>query len=379
MFYAIGLRSTVTGDAVEGALIHSDGRDDVVSIGGVRAPCDESLRWGLLEATQNDLPTTEILRLERSLTDHYATAVGLLREAHPAEAARAAVVGLDGHTLRWAPHEGLALQIGNPWQLSERVGLPVVSDFRRYDIAAGGQGAPLEAMFYWALMAREPRPALMIHFGAVTSLTWLSRENQIIAGDVGPGLELLDEWVQEVADAPHDRDGRVSAAGTIDEGCVRYAMASPFFARPLPRTPSRADFERVDVSGLSPHDGAATICAVIADAVRGAVAQLPEKPPLAWVTGPGSRHPLILGRLADAFDAIRNVSERGLNPDTLQAEAFAWLAIRYLGGLPVSTPETTGCRAARCAGASTVWGVGAGAAAEGETPLRPDSLTPAPP
>ncbi len=362
MRYAIGLVSTVTGDAVEGALIRSDGRDEVESIGGVRALCDESLRWGLLEATQNDLPTTEILRLERALTDHYATAVEMLCEAHPSEAAQAAVIGLDGHTLRWAPHEGLMLQIGNPWRLSAMTGLPVVSDFRRYDIARGGQGAPMEALFYWALMAREPRPALMIHIGDVTSVTWLSQQNEIIAGDVGPGLELLEEWVQEVADAPHDRDGRVSSAGLVDEGCVEYALASPFFSRPLPRTPSRADFERIDVSGLNPQDGAATICAVIADAVRLAVRQLPDRPRLAWVTGPGSRHPLILTRLAGVFEEVRNVSDRGLNPETLHAEAFAWLGIRYLRGLPVSTPETTGCDAARCAGSSTVWGISHGEA-----------------
>ncbi|TWT93423.1 Anhydro-N-acetylmuramic acid kinase [Botrimarina colliarenosi] len=355
MRYAVGIMSSVTGDAVEAALIHSDGRDEVTPIGGVSSPCDESLHWGLVEATQNDLPTTEILRLERELTHAYAAAVELLRERHPVEMAAAEVVGLDGYTLRRMPSEGLSLQIGNPWLLGELTGLPVVTDFRRYDMAIGGQGAPLEAMYHWALMAREPRPALMVNFAAVTSLTWLSQANDIIAGDVGPGVELLDEWVQEVAEAPHDRDGAVSSAGVVDQASVRYALQSPFFSRPLPRTPSRSDFERIDVSGLSPHDGAATICAVIAESVVSAVGQLPERPRLAWVTGPGSRHPLILARLAEAFDEVRNVHQRGLNPDTMQAECFGWLAIRYQRGLPVSTPETTGCRSAGSAGLSTKW------------------------
>ena len=351
--YAIGLVSSVTGDAVEAAVIHSDGQDQTRSVGGVSAPCTESLHWGLLEATQNDLPTTEILRLERELTRQYVVAIDRLRERHPEEVNRVSVVGLDGHTLRRVPSEGLSFQIGNPWLLSEWTGLPVVSDFRRHDMAIGGQGAPLEAMYHWALMCEEPRPALMLDFGAVTSLTWLSRTNEIIAGDVGPGLELLDEWVHEVAEAPHDRDGAVSSNGTVDADCVRYALSSPFFSRPLPRTPARSDFERIDVSELNPHDGAATICAVIAESVIAAVDQLPEKPRLAWVTGPGSRHPLILSRLADAFEEVRNVSLRDLNPDTLQAECFGWLAIRYLRGLPVTTPETTGCREPRCAAAST--------------------------
>lgn len=355
MRYAVGIMSSVTGDAVEAALIFSDGRDEITPIGGVRLPCEESLQWGLLEATQNDLPTTAILRLERDLTHLYAKAVDALRERHPQEMAHAELIGLDGHMLRCLPAEGISMQLGNPWLLAELTGLPVVSDFRRYDMSMGGQGAPLEAMYHWALMAQEPRPALMINFAAVTSLTWLSRANDIIAGDVGPGVELLDEWVQEVADAPHDRDGAISTKGKVDELSVRAALQSPFFSRPLPRTPSRSDFELIDVSGMNPYDGAATICAVIADAVISAVDLLPERPTLAWVTGPGSRHPLILERIAKTFDGLRNVSERGLTPDTMQVESFGWLAIRYQRGLPVSTPETTGCRAAACAGLSTRW------------------------
>lgn len=357
MHYAVGLISSVTGDAIEAAVIQSDGRDVIHPIGGVSLPCGESLHWGLLEATQNDLPTTEILRLEIELTEQYARAVDELKRLYPEAMQAAVVIGLDGHTLRRLPNEGLSFQIGNPWRLADRTGLPVISDFRRYDMAAGGQGAPMEAMYQWALMSEEPRPAVMLNFGAVTSLTWLSHENDIIAGDVGPGMELLNEWVNEVAEAPDDHDGAISAKGEVDADCVRYALESPFFARPLPRTPTRADFERIDVSGLSAHDGAATICAVIAEALIAAVDELPERPKLAWVTGPGSRHPLLLKRLGDAFEEVRNVSERDLNPDTLQAESFGWLAIRYLRGLPVTTPETTGCRAAQCAGASTASGL----------------------
>ncbi len=354
--YAIGLLSSVAGDAVEAAVIQSDGQDEIRSIGGVRLPCADTLHWGLLEATQNDLPTTEILRLEQELTRHHVRAIDALRTAYPEAAAAASVIGLDGHTIRRLPQEGISFQIGDPWLLAEWSGLPVVTDFRRHDMALGGQGAPLESMYHWALMAKESRPALMLNLGAVTSLTWLSSTNQIIAGDVGPGFEILDEWVQEVAEAPHDHDGRISAFGQVDAPCVRYALANPFYTRPLPRTPARADFETIDVSGLSAHDGAATICAIIAESVLLAIKQLPELPTLAWVTGAGSRHPQILKRLGTAFEEVKNVSERDLNPDTLEAECFAWLAIRYQRGLPITTPETTGCRIARCAGMSTARG-----------------------
>ncbi|TWT35634.1 Anhydro-N-acetylmuramic acid kinase [Posidoniimonas corsicana] len=354
--FAIGLLTTVTGDAVEAALIHSDGRDDIRPIGGVHLPCPQALHWGLLEATQNDLPITELGRLEQELTHHFGRAVEELRRAHPAEVNAAAAVGLDGHTVRRMPEEGVWLQIGNPWLLAELTGLPVVADFRRHDIAIGGQGAPLESMYHWALMAEEPRPALMINLGAVSSLTWLSPANEIIAGDVGPGLELLDEWVQEVAEAANDDGGQVSLRGEVHQQVVDYALEGRFFSRPLPRTPTRSDFEHIDVSGLEPEDGAATICAIIADAISLAVRQLPQAPEIAWVTGRGSRHPLLLERLGASIAELRNVDRRGLNPDTLEAECFAWLAIRYQRGLPVTTPETTGCREASCAGVSTARG-----------------------
>ncbi|WP_425398646.1 anhydro-N-acetylmuramic acid kinase [Aeoliella sp.] len=351
--FAIGLLTSVTGNTVEAAIIKTDGQDEIRSIGGAKVVCPETLHWGLLEAAQNDLPITEVLRLERELTQQFVRAVERLREQHPEEVAQAEVIGLDGYTLRRLPDEGISLQIGDPWVLAERTGLQVVTDFRRYDMAVGGQGAPLEAMYHWALMAREPRPALMLNLGPVTSLTWLSRANDIIAGDVGPGVELLDEWVQEVAEAAHDYDGSVSADGTVDAACVEYAMQNPFYSRSLPRTPTRSDFETIDVSGLEPSDGAATICAIIAESVVSAIGQLPEHPKLAWVTGAASRHPLILERLRSTFEQVRNVSERNLNPDTLQCECFAWLAVRYHRGLPVSTPETTGCRQAGCAAMST--------------------------
>ncbi len=353
LLYAIGLISSVTGDSVEAAIIRSDGQNEVESIGGVRADCEESLHWGLLEATHNDLPTTQILRIEQELTQHYVHAISLLSREHPEEVASASVIGLDGHTIRRLPKEGISFQIGNPWLLTELSGLPVVSDFRRHDMAIGGQGAPLEAMYHWALMAKEPRPALMLNLGAVTSLTWLSRSNDIIAGDIGPGFEILDEWVQEVAQASNDHDGRISSAGKVDTDCVKYALKSPFFTKPLPRTPERSDFERIDVSGLSSHDGAATICAVIIESIISAIKMLPEKPNLIWMTGAGSRHPAIISALESNFEKVKNVSERDLNPNTLEAECFAWLAIRYQRGLPVTTPETTGCREANCAGFST--------------------------
>lgn len=348
-----GLLASSSGDGVEAAVIDTDGRDEIIPLAGVALPYDKRLRWRILEATQNDLPTTEILRLEKQLTAHLAQAFEKLRSEYPAQTEGIQVVGLHGHTLRHIPSEGLTYQLGNPWQLAESIKLPVVSDFRRHDMATGGQGNPLVAMFHWAHMAQEPRPALMLHLGSVASVTWLSEANEIIAGDTGPGVGLLNEWVQEMAEIPHDLDGRVSSEGRVDAELVRTALDAPFFARTLPKAADRYEFDHVDVSGLSVEDGAATLCAITVEAFAQAVKRLPSLPELLWITGPGSEHPVICRLLREHFPIVRNVSERGLNPLTMSAESFAWLAVRHLKRLPITTPETTGCRSADSAGVLT--------------------------
>jgi anhydro-N-acetylmuramic acid kinase len=354
LYRSIGLESLPSCEGVVAALLDTDGRDEIHSLGGISHPYDAQLRWRVMEATQNDLATTEVLRLERALTEHHLRAVAELQRVHSAAFATAAVIGFSGHTMRHLPSEGLTLELGNPWLLATGTGLPVVSDFRRHDMSIGGEGAPLSAMFHWALMAQEPRPALMLNLDTTASVVWLSTANEIIAGDTGPGVGLLNEWVQEMAARPHDLDGALASDGRVNDDVVRQALTAPFFDRPLPKAADRNLFDQIDVSGLSVEDGAATLCAITIEACRRAVERLPAIPRRVWVTGVGSRHPVLVRMLESIFTEVRSVAARGLNPDTLGAESYAWLAVRYLRRLPITTPETTGCRQAQCAGISTL-------------------------
>ena len=347
---SIGIICSSSGDGVEAAVIDTDGRDFVQPLGGVSLPYSEQLRWRVFEATQNDLPTTEILRLERLLSEHHLEAYRQLASDFPNEVRAAQLVGFEGHTLRHIPAEGLTYAIGNPWLLSEQTGLPVVSDFRRHDMAIGGEGAPLAAMFHWALMAAEPRPALMLNLESVASVTWLSKQNEIIAGDTGPGIGLLNEWVQEIAEVPHDLQGKISRRGEVHQSLVDGVLQESFFERSLPKAADLHQFDHVDVAGLSVEDGAATLCAITVEAFVRAAKQLPSLPSLLWITGPGSDNEVICRMLGEHFDEVKNVRERGLNPSTMAAECFAWLAVRYVRRLPITTPETTNCRTADCAG-----------------------------
>lgn len=345
--------SGTSADGTDAALLRTDGAERIEFVGGLTLEYDDELRARLLEASQHDVPVNDLLRLERDVTEHHAKAIELLRERYPEQTGEARIVGFHGHTVRHVPDERLTMQIGNPWQLSESTGLPVVSDFRRADIAAGGEGAPLASMFHRAIFAAEARPIAVLNLGGVANVTWLGEGDALISGDTGPGCGLLDEWAQEMAGLPHDQDGKLALRGSVDDSIVAAALAAPFFSRPLPKAADRYDFDHVDVSVLSVEDGAATLCAVTARAVAQAIDRLPAKPHTLWVTGGGVHHPVIMQMLGEHFDAVRSVDERDLSSETLEAECFAWLAVRRLRGLPITAPETTGCSEPRCGGVVT--------------------------
>lgn len=352
---AVGLMSGTSGDGVDAALLDTDGETKIGFLGGLTIPYGEDLRSRLLEVSQYDVPLSELLQVETEITQHHVLAVQKLFAQQPEAAKKVEVIGFHGHTVRHMPARGQTMQIGNPWLLARDLQLPVVSDFRRCDMAAGGQGAPLVAMFHKALFVDEPRPVMVLNLGGVANVTWLGEKDEIIAGDTGPGCGLIDEWALTMADMPHDRDGQLALAGKVDEETLDAALASPFFERPLPKSADRYDFDHVDVSTLGVEDGAATLCAVTAEAVYRAAQKLPAMPQCTWVTGGGVHHPVMMQMLSERLGKLRVVSEFGLNPDTLEAECFAWLAVRQMRGLPLTVPETTGCDQPRVGGVVSVY------------------------
>lgn len=353
---AVGLMSGTSGDGVDAALLDTDGENKIGFVGGITLPYEDELRWRLLELSQHDVPLVETLRVEKLITQHHVQAVRQLLSQNPKLAKKVEIVGFHGHTVRHVASEKLTMQIGNPWLLSHDLDLPVVGDFRRCDMAGGGQGAPLVGMFHRALFSKEPRPTLVLNLGGVANVTWLGEKEEIIAGDTGPGCGLMDEWAQTMADLPHDRDGHLAQAGQVDWPTVEAALDSPFFELPLPKSADRFDFDHVDVSSLGVQDGSATLCAVTAEAVFRAVKRLPHMPQRTWVTGGGVHHPVLMRMLGERLGEIQNVSKFGLNPDTLEAECFAWLAVRHMRRLPLTLPETTGCVRPLSGGAMTRFG-----------------------
>lgn len=335
---AIGLMSGTSLDGIDAAMIETDGADRVRRLGGVSEAYEPEFRASLRAAIAGEIDPRA---LERTLTDLHAQAV----DALVAETGRKPdVAGFHGQTVLHRPEERRTWQIGDGQRLADRLGCDVVHDFRGADVAAGGEGAPLAPIYHAALTAETPeRPLAVVNIGGVANVTWIGPDGLLIACDVGPGNGPIDDWVARTLGRPFDADGVAAAAGTPASDRIATALQSAFFDRPPPKSLDRLDFTDDLAAGLSPEDGAATLTEFTARAILESVRTLPA-PPARWlVTGGGRRNRTLMGRLRALADApVDPIEAVGADGDMLEAEAFAYMAVRSLAGAPISFPGTTG-------------------------------------
>ncbi len=341
MRWALGLMSGTSLDGLDAALIRSDGGGRVEAGPRLTRAYDESFRGRLRAALgQNG----QVDGVERTLTLKHAEAVrDLLAEANMAPA-NVCVAGFHGHTIWHEPEAGRTRQIGDGALLAAEIGIDVVCDFRARDMAAGGQGAPLAPLYHAALAADLPKPLAVLNLGGVGNLTWIGPgADRILAFDTGPGNALIDDWAARHTGRPVDVDGALARAGTVSEDALAALLDHPYFALPPPKSLDRDAFDPAPVAGLSVADGAATLTAFTAAAVARAGAQLPSPPGRWLVTGGGRHNPALMAALAARLAApVAPVEAVGWDGDALEAQAFAYLALRSLDGLPLSLPGTTG-------------------------------------
>jgi anhydro-N-acetylmuramic acid kinase len=338
-------------DGVDVAAIETDGERVSWTGPSVTVPYAPGLRARLDRAVRAaEHSADRVAGLAADLSDAHAAAVEAFLPALPAARRRVDLVGFHGHTLFHRPAEHRTCQLGDGQRLAGRLGIDVVFDFRSADVAAGGQGAPLAPVYHQALAATLAKPLAVLNLGGVANLTWID-QGELIAFDTGPGNGLIDDWVRARADRPYDEDGRIAAAGWVDEARLALLLAHPYFERSPPKSLDRLDFPLAPVEGLGLEDGAATLAAFTARAVGRAREHLPE-PPRRWlVTGGGRHNATLMAMLADALRApVQPIEAIGADGDALEAQAFAFLAARTLRGLPISFPGTTGVPAPLCGG-----------------------------
>lgn len=351
---AIGLMSGTSLDGVDVALVDTDG-EAIAAFGptGYRAYSDDEralLRAALKEGAQltdRTARTPLLARAEALVTRAHAEAVELFLETNGLSRADIGVVGFHGQTVLHRPALGLTVQIGDGEALRQRLGIPVVYDLRQADVSAGGQGAPLVPVFHRALatQAALPRPLAVVNIGGVANVTLIGEGETLLAFDTGPGNALIDDWMGERTGERLDAGGAAAARGRADEALLAWLLVHPFFAKPPPKSLDRNAFASGIVGNVATEDGAATLTAFTARSIARAT-DFVREPPVLWIVcGGGAKNPELLRLLAHVTGAeIRTGEDVGWSSDFLEAQAFAYLAVRSLKGLPLTYPSTTGVK-----------------------------------
>ena len=345
---ALGLMSGTSMDGVDAAVVETDGVEIAGFGPSAFRPYAEAER-ALLRASLGRWPGDEGL----------GEVEALVRGAHAAAVAGIAgveIVGFHGQTLAHEPRGRGTHQIGRGDWLARDSGRTVVWDFRTADVASGGEGAPLVPFFHFALARRmaAAAPVAFLNLGGVGNVTWVDPRaaapeapGALVAFDTGPGNALIDDFLAQRLGRAYDADGAVAGKGRVHDAVLIELSSHPYLQRPPPKSLDRQDFHTFldRVAPLSTEDGAATLTALTVACVAEAARHFPE-PVSRWlVCGGGRRNRTLMAMLAARSNApVEPVEAVGFDGDMLEAQAFAYLAVRVLRGLPTSAPGTTGVR-----------------------------------
>ncbi|MCL4168732.1 UNVERIFIED_CONTAM: hypothetical protein GTU68_011140, partial [Idotea baltica] len=304
----------------------------------------------LKEARREIRPTDineHVNATEQLITDLHVEVVNNLLKLNNLSSEDIDVIGFHGQTLLHGPEEGWSWQIGDGERLSRELGIMVVSDLRGFDVAHGGQGAPLLPVYHRSLFAGQnvKYPVGLINFGGVANITWIGGEgaDDLIAFDTGPANALLDDWIRKNTDQIYDLDGKISAKGKVHQDLIDRWMNNDYFKLPPPKSLDRDDFNVDEVNALSLEDGAATLAAFSVECLKLAASQCPFTVKNWYVCGGGAHNPTIMAMLNTALGGnVEPVAAIGFDGDYIEAEGFAYMAVRKLYELPITFPGTTG-------------------------------------
>jgi anhydro-N-acetylmuramic acid kinase len=343
---AIGVISGTSMDNIDIALIETDGRGVVQAGPGGMAPYPPALRKQLLALLEEPSRAERepLLELEEAVTDAFTAAIDGFIRREGLDRGRIDVIGNHGQTVFHRPETRFTRQLSIGGRMAKELGVPVVDDFRSADVKAGGQGAPLVPLYHAALAGDLAQPLMVLNLGGVANVTYLDGDT-IIAFDTGPASALIDDLMLKRFGLPYDAGGRIAREGRVERAVLADLMAAPFFRAKPPKSLDRNEFHlrARAADALEPHDAAATLTAFTVEATAAAIAHVPKRP-LHWlVTGGGRHNSGIMQGLAERLGVpVEPVESVGWDGDLLEAQCFAYLAVRSREGLPLSLPTTTG-------------------------------------
>ena len=347
-YWALGAMSGTSLDGVDAAMVLTDGLR-VFEFGEVAYRPYTASERVVLQAAMGEDAGAKVEAASKVVLDAHTEVLSGFEGVD--------LVGFHGQTTFHAPHEGRTCQIGDGAELARRLGHPVVWDFRATDVSLGGQGAPLAPFYHFALAKHLglTTPVAFLNIGGVANLTWLdpgcsdaAEPGACLAFDTGPGNALIDDLCRARLGQPMDQDGALTRVGEVDDAVLVDFLSDPFFAQAPPKSLDRDHFNRwaVAVANLSDADAVSTLAAGTVSAIAVGIDHCPKPPSRVLVAGGGRKNPGLMEMLAGVLDCdVSSVEEVGLDGDMLEAQAFAYLAVRVKRGLSTSAPGTTGVAA----------------------------------
>lgn len=359
----LGLMSGTSADGIDAALVQFPEAGGCRFVHGLTHAWDPALRAELIALGEGGgLDSLDALgRIDARIGITFAAAANQLLAEAGIAASQVQAIGSHGQTVRHRPLAAPAftLQLGDANRIAELTGITTVADFRRRDVAAGGQGAPLMPAFHLAMLGTATEDRAILNLGGIANLTLIPREGTPRGFDTGPANALMDAWCQRHRGEPFDAQGAFAASGQVDGALLARWLSEPWFALPPPKSTGREQFHLAWAEAalgdgqLSAADVQATLLELTAATVANALlAHLPTVKRV-LVCGGGVRNPPLLRRLGARLPGVvvESSAVHGLDPDYMEAMGFAWLAQRTLAGLPGNLPAVTGAAGPRILGA----------------------------
>lgn len=360
----LGLISGTSADGIDVALASFDPAPRLHAAQTVAYP--DNLRTRILDLAQGDgrIALDELGALDVEIGRAFANAAKQLIERQGLKSADIRAIGSHGQTVRHRPGGAApyTLQIGDANIIAEATGVTTVADFRRRDIAAGGQGAPFAPAFHAAMLPHDGRERVVLNLGGIANITIVPAEatRPLIGFDTGPASCLLDAWIHRQHGQAFDRDGAFALSGNVDENLLSHLLSDAYFSLPPPKSTGREVFHEtwlrrhLSDRPIAPADVQATLLALsvrsIADAIRTHAPKVTE----VLVCGGGVHNAALMNGLSRSLNPVRvlSVAERGIDPDFVEATCFAWFARQRVEGRPPPNLHTvTGARGPRVLGA----------------------------
>lgn len=355
----IGVMSGTSLDGLDIALIEQDQHTTLLGTHYIPMPDDlRGLLLNLCSPGPDELARSAIT--EQRWARLAAQGVHALLLEHNLKPADIRAIGSHGQTVRHEPARGFTIQIGNPALLTELTEISVVADFRRRDVAAGGQGAPLVPAFHDALFSDGKSRQAILNVGGFSNLSLLDPQQPVHGFDSGPGNVLLDAWINRHQGLGYDHNGDWAASGHVSDALLSELLSDPFFTTEGPKSTGRELFNLAWLDqhlsylpAIAPADVQATLLEMTARSIVGALTSAQQGTQQLLVCGGGARNLTLMKRLAELLPCctVSSTDEHGVPADWVEAMAFAWLAHCCLEGIPSNRPSVTGAKGLRVLGA----------------------------